>query len=39
MAGKDYLLYLLIFVTGVVIGRLSMAAQYAFMKRLAARKS
>ena len=39
MPGKDYLLYLLIFVIGVVIGRISMAIQYAFMKRLAARKS
>ena len=39
MPGKDYLLYLMIFALGVVVGRISMAFQYAFMKRLASRKS
>ena len=33
MATTQYFLYALIFVIGVVVGRLSMAVQYAFMKK------
>ena len=39
MTNVDYFLYSMIFVVGVVVGRISMAIQYAMMKKAARRKS
>lgn len=33
MDGLDLFIYFLVFIIGVIIGRLSMAMQYAFMKK------